>query len=64
MRKQGLSNCFSHETLLHFGLQQLSQGRVKQLLSNSNLKTGTRALNLVERLCLLGSTNSRPTNQD
>ena len=64
MRKQGLSNCCSHETLLNFGLQQLSQGRVKQLPSNSNLKTGTRALNLVEHLCLLGSTNSCPTNQD
>ena len=64
MRKPGLSNCCSHETLLHFGLQQLSQERVKQLPSNSNLKTGTRALNLVEHLCLLGSTNSCPTNQD
>ena len=50
MRKPGLSNCCSHETLLHFGLQQLSQGRVKQLPSNSNLKTGTRAPNLVEHL--------------
>ena len=64
MRKLGLSNCCSHETLLHFGLQQLSQGRIKQLPSNSNLKTGTRAPNLVEHLCLLGSTNSCPTNQD
>ena len=51
MRKPGLSNCCSHETLLHFGLPQLSQGRVKQLPSNSNLKTGTRAPNLVEHLC-------------
>ena len=42
MRKPGLSNCCSHETLLHFGLQQLSQERVKQLPSNSNLKTGTQ----------------------
>ena len=64
MRKPGLSNCCSHETLLHFGLQQLRQGRVKQLPSNSNLKTGTRALNLVEHLCLSGSTNSCPTIQD
>ena len=64
MRKHGSSNCCSHETLLHFGLQQLRQGRVKQLPSNSNLKTGTRALNLVEHLCLLGLTNSCPTNQD
>ena len=50
MRKPGLSNCCSHETLLRFGLQQLSQGRVKQLPSNSNLRTGTRAPNLVEHL--------------
>ena len=64
MRKPGLSNCCSHETLLHFGLQQLSQGRIKQLRSNSNLKTGTRAPNLVEHLCLLVSTHSCPTNQD
>ena len=47
MRKPGLSDCCSHETLLRFGLQQLSQGRVKQLPSNSNLKTGTRALNVI-----------------
>ena len=40
MRKPGLFNCCSHETLLHFGLQQLSQGRVKQLPNNSSLKTG------------------------
>ena len=39
MRNSGLSNGCSHETLLHFGLQQLSQGSVKQLPSNSNLKT-------------------------
>ena len=64
MRKPVLSNCCSHETLLRFGLQQLSQGHVKQLLSNSNLKTGTLALNLVEHLCLLGSTNSCLTNRD
>ena len=43
MRKPGLSNCCSHETLLHFGLQQLRQGRIKQLPNSSNLKTWIRA---------------------
>ena len=64
MRKSGLSKGCSHETLLLFGLQQLSQGRVKQLLSSSNHKTGISALNLVEHLCLLGPTNSIPINQE
>ena len=41
-----------------------SDSDVKQLPSNSNLKTGTRAPNLVEHLCLLGSTYSCPINQD
>ena len=50
MRKSGLSKSCSHETLLLFGLQHLSQGRVKQLLSSSNHKTGISALNLVEHL--------------
>ena len=64
LRNSGLSTDCSHETLLLFGLRQLSQGRVKQLLSSSNQKTGISALNLVEHLCLLGSTNSIPINQD
>ena len=42
LRKLRLSNSRSHETLLLFGLQQLSQGRVKQLLSSSNRKTGNQ----------------------
>ena len=64
MRNTGWFNCCSHETLIHFGLQQLRQGRVKQLPSNSNLKTRTRAPNLVEHFCPLGSTDPCPTNQD
>ena len=63
MRKLGLSNGCSHETLLLFGLRQLSQGRVKKLLSRSNQKTGISALNLVEHFCLLGSTNTIPKNK-
>ena len=42
LRKLRLSNSRSHETLLLFGLQQLSQGRVKQLLNSSNRKTGNQ----------------------
>ena len=42
MRKSGLSNGYSHETLLLFSLQQFSQGRVKQLLNSSNRKTGNQ----------------------
>ena len=60
LRKSGLSNGCSHETLLLFGLQQLSQGRVKQLQNSSDRKTGISAFNLVEYLCLLGSTHSIP----
>ena len=60
LRKLGLSNSCSHETLLLFGLQQLSQGCVKQLQNSSDRKTGISALNLVEHLCLLGSANSIP----
>ena len=41
--KPGLSNCCSHVTLFHFGLQQLRQGRVTQLPNSSNLKTRIRA---------------------
>ena len=64
MRKLGLSNGCSHETLLLFGLRQLSQGRVKRLLSSSNQRTGISALNLVGHFCLLGSPNTIPINQD
>ena len=60
LRKSGLSNGCSHETLLLFGLQQLSQGRVKQLQNSSDRKTGISAFNLVDYLCFLGSTNSIP----
>ena len=42
LRKSGLSNSCSHETLLLFGLQQLSQGRVKQFLNSSSRKTGNQ----------------------
>ena len=42
LRKLRLSNSRSQETLLLFGLQQLSQERVKQLLNSSNRKTGNQ----------------------
>ena len=63
LRKSGLSTDCSHETLLLFGLQQLSQGRVKQFLNREIVRQGINVvINLVEHLCLLGSTNSIPIN--
>ena len=63
MRKPGLSNSCSHETLLHFGLQQLRQGRVKQRATQI-LRQGPVHSTLWNTSVFLGSTNSRPTNQD
>ena len=63
LRNSGLSTDCSHETLLLFGLQQLSQGRVKQFLNREIVRQELSVfINRVEHLCLLGSTNSIPIN--